>query len=338
VASSNIHVHFFGSPEFAVPSLQALYEHRRITVQCVVTQEDQPSGRGLKLQAPPAGKRARDLSIPLFQPSSLKKIKWDSTPLSISTEDTSIKTYLDFLNNNPRPDFFIVVAYGKILPPKMLEYPKIDTLNVHPSLLPRWRGAAPLQRTLLAGDNRTGVCIMSLVPELDAGPVYRREETEITENETLLSLHEKLSHSGANLLIQTILEIYDNRLMPVPQKDEGITYAEKWKKEESLISWKESAQMVLNRVKATSPRPGARTTLGDKELKVLKAILLKEEYKELPAIPGTLFNISKNRLGVICGNNKAIELIEIQIAGKKAVPTAEFLKGNQIDSPLVLGG
>ncbi len=334
--TKKIRVHFFGSPEFALPSLIALVEHPRIEVSCVITQEDQPSGRGLSLQPPVVGKTAKDLKIPLFQPTYLKKINWKSKPLLSTAEDISIRNYLSFLNSNPQPDFFVVVGYGKLLPEDMLSYPLIDTLNVHPSLLPRWRGAAPLQRTLFAGDTATGVCIMSLVAELDAGAVYAKKESLISEDDTLSSLHDRLSRTGGDLLAQTIIDIVDKDISPTPQAEEGITYAEKWKKEESIIDWNENAAQVLNRIRACSPRPGARTTLDGKDFKILRAEKLKDAAVSLPAQAGTLFPVSKSRLGVTCGDAAAIELLEVQISGKKSMLVRDFLQGHKIEKEISL--
>jgi methionyl-tRNA formyltransferase len=331
-------VHFLGTPEFAVPALNALHAHPRIALTCVVTQEDRPSGRGLALRTPPAGIAARGFTVPLYQPVSLKKIDWKSDPIISASEDESIQSYIEFLNAHPRPDFLVVVAYGKILPPDMLSYPLIDTLNVHPSLLPRWRGAAPLQRTLLAGDKKTGVCIMSLVPELDAGPVYSVQETEIDANETLASLHDRLSILGGKLLVETILEITDKRLTAVPQSKDGITYAEKWQKEESIIDWSAPAHEILNRIRACSPRPGARTLLEGKDFRILRAKIPEQNISPVPESWGILFPISTTGIGVSCGEHTVLELLEVQISGKKAMKVPEFLKGHPIKGEVSLRG
>lgn len=332
-----INIHFFGSPEFALPSLELLHSSPEINISCVVSGEDQPSGRGLSMQSPPIGKRAKELNIPLFQPSSLRKINWDITPLESNNSNPSIQVYIDFLNSNPKPDFFIVVAYGKIIPEKMLKYPTVDTLNVHPSLLPRWRGAAPMQRTLFFGDTKTGVCIMKLLPELDTGPVYKKEEYLIKEEENLLSLHNYLSNSGARLLLDTILSIKKENIKPIPQNEDGVTYAEKWKNEESIINWSDSADNILNLTRAISPKPGARTTLNNNVFKILSAKILEDSITKRPQTSGILFPISSTRLGVSCGKSTLLELLEVQLAGKKPMQVSDFLKGQKIEGEVILG-
>jgi methionyl-tRNA formyltransferase len=337
LTSKPISIFFFGSPSFAVPSLIALSEEPRILVECVVTQTDQKAGRGLALKTPEAGIKARELGIPLFQPHSLKSIDWIAETPRSTTDDSSIKDFCNFIGSIPKPDFIIVVAYGKILPEALLAYPQNDCLNVHPSLLPRWRGAAPLQRTLLDGDTTTGVCIMRLVKELDAGPVYKKEIISISSDTNLADLHDELSHKGAILLKDTILAITDKGIEPAPQSSEGVTYAEKWMNEESIINWKDSAIKIHNRIRACSPRPGARTLLEGKDFKILSAAPLTGTITGIPEETGILFHISKNRIGVRCGEGTVLELKTVQLAGKKQVHAEDFSKGLQIASSIKLG-
>lgn len=339
-----ISIHFFGSPTFALPSLKILQEDPDINLTCVVTQEDQPSGRGMQLHTPPVGQEARSLNIPLFQPVSLKKINWQSKQLTTTSEDASIISYVNFLNSNEPPDFFIVVAYGKILPEHMLTWPKVDTLNVHPSLLPRWRGAAPLQRTLLAGDEKTGVCIMRLVSELDAGPIYAKEEYSLNNKVSLPELHDDLSRKGATLLLETIKKIAYDQITPTAQPEEGVTYAEKWTREDSSITWSDHAQKIANRIRACTPRPGAKTLLQGKDFKILSASAMQNNEIStnlgvvLPETKiGQLIPISKSRLAVACGENSYLELYEVQLAGKKAMSVTDFLKGNTLIESVLLG-
>jgi methionyl-tRNA formyltransferase len=278
LSSKPVSIFFFGSPSFAVPSLIALSEEPRILVHCVVTQTDQKAGRGMTLKTPDVGIKARELGIPLFQPASLKSIDWTKETPQSMTDDSSVKDFCTFLGSIPKPDFIIVVAYGKLLPETLLGYPEKDCLNVHPSLLPRWRGAAPLQRTLLEGDTTTGICIMRLVKELDAGPIYKKEIIPISLNTNLSDLHNELSSKGALLLKDTILAITEKGIEPTPQSSEGITYAEKWINEESIINWEDSAIKIHNRIRACSPRPGARTLLDGKDLKILGATPAHRKY------------------------------------------------------------
>lgn len=337
MSSKPVSIFFFGSPSFAVPSLLALSEEPRISIDCVVTQTDQKAGRGLALSTPETGIKARELGIPLFQPRSLRSIDWEKETPQPITDESSVKDFCDFMASIPRPDFFIIVAYGKLIPETMLTYPSQDCLNVHPSLLPRWRGAAPLQRTLLEGDSTTGVCIMRLEKELDAGPIYKKEIIPISSDTNLENLHDELSLKGARLLKDTILSIIDEGIEPVPQSNEGVTYAEKWIKEESIINWDDPAIRIHDRIRACSPRPGARTLLGGKDFKILSAAPLTEPITGIPEKTGVLFHISKNRIGVRCGENTILELKVVQLAGKKQVGAEDFSKGLQTASSIPLG-
>ncbi|HMO18321.1 MAG TPA: methionyl-tRNA formyltransferase [Oligoflexia bacterium] len=331
-----INILFLGTPDFAVPSLEALHNEPKINIQAVISQPDKPKDRGQNLSNPPVAKRASELNIPLFQPPSLRKISWKkNNKLETEQKENYYTDLVSFLAKSPIPDFVVVVAYGKLLPKDLLEYPKIDALNVHPSLLPRWRGAAPLQHTLLSGDKTTGVCIIGLEEELDAGPIYKRTELHIDEETDLKKLHDTLSNTGATLLKDTIIEITENNLKPVPQDLSGVTYARKWEKEDSIINWNESSINILNRIRASSPKPGARTYIDDKEFKILKARILSPITDTLDSeklAPGTFIKSENGIAQIICGDNRAIEPLEVQLSGKKVLSFKDFLRGYSINS------
>lgn len=332
-----ISILFFGSPHFAIPSLETLFEDKQITISAAVSQSDKASGRGQKLNSPPLAIRARELNIPVFQPSSLKYIDWETPSPTPLKEDETLNTFCNFLSSTPKPDFLVVVAYGKLLPASLLKFSRKDSLNVHPSLLPRWRGAAPLQHTLFSGDSKTGVCIIRLVPELDAGPVFLREEMDISIEDNLSILHDKLSINGALLLRKTIHDIVDTNLEPLEQDEKGLTYATKWLKEDCRINWSETSLTCLNRIRACSPHPGAVTTLGDKDFKILAASIQQDSNSSHPSItPGKIIKISEVQIGVTCGDGKAIEIKVVQLAGKKALPVTEFLKGFTLPEKTIL--
>jgi len=333
-----ISILFFGSPHFAIPSLNTLFEDKQIIISAVVCQSDKVSGRGQKLNSPPLAIRARELNVPVFQPSSLKYINWEApNPIPLK-EDESLISFCNFLSSTPRPDFLVVVAYGKLLPASLLKFPSKDSLNVHPSLLPRWRGAAPLQHTLFSGDSRTGVCIIRLVPELDAGPVFLREEMDISIEDNLSSLHDKLSSSGALLLRKTIHEIEDKNLKPIEQEETGLTYATKWLKEDCRINWSENSLTCLNRIRACSSHPGAVTILDGKDFKILDASIHQDTNLPPKSLaPGEVIKISEVQIGVTCGDGKIIEIKAVQLSGKKALPVKEFLKGFKFSEKTILG-
>ena len=212
-----IHIVYFGTPAFAVPALEQLIAAPNITVAAVVTQPDAPAGRGQKLQAPPVKDVALANSIPVFQPESLRGVK-EGQEARLYAED-SATDLVTFLNDAPQIDALVVVAYGKIIPDVFLNYCPCGVVNVHPSLLPRWRGAAPLQRALEAGDIETGVCLMQLEAELDTGPVFTMERFPIGSDETLGSLHDRCATLGGALLCDTLPQIVSGECCPTPQPD-----------------------------------------------------------------------------------------------------------------------
>lgn len=322
-----ISVVFFGTPEFALPSLEALATSPLFQVLAVVTQVDRPAGRGQKLTPPPVKERASALSIPVFQPKSLSSLRLEHHGEKKQLyAEKSCRALAEFLTAHDPLSVFVCVAYGKLVPSALLSFADHGMVNVHPSLLPRWRGAAPLQRTLLAGDSETGVCLMDLDEGLDSGPVYARVTTPIASKETLGSLHDRLAKSGAELLIQTLPQIVRGGLAAIPQATEGITYAEKWAREESNIDWEQDASLIVRRVRACNPVPGARSSVENRLIKIFDA----EEMpgKNLPAAAaGTIVECNAAELIVACGHSQYIAVKEIQFSGKSRLPIQEALRG-----------
>lgn len=307
---------FFGTPDFAVPSLNALLTTPGVEVAVVVTQPDRPAGRGKKLQASPVKKRALECSLPVLQPTSIRKEK---------------ESFLSqFMSYGPL-DGAVVVAFGQILPVWLLDSLQGRFVNVHGSLLPRWRGAAPMQRAIMAGDRETGVCLMKMEAGLDTGPVYTTAVHPIADDDSLASIHDALSLLGGELLKRDIVRILDGKIDAVPQPSEGVTYADKISSDEAKIDWSKSADEVSRLIRGVWPAPGAFTALGGKRLKVIRAVPTPGDGK-----PGELVEITKDAIVVQCGEGR-LSLLELQLEGKQRMATSEFLKGTSLPSGLILG-
>lgn len=300
---------FFGTPDFAVPALEKLaLKH---TLLAVVTQPDRPAGRGLELKASAVKQFALNNSIKCFQPESLKS-KEQTEEL-----DRELKNI----------DALVCVAYGKIIPEKYLNLCKTGIINIHPSLLPRWRGAAPLQWSIFAGDKETGVCLMKLDSGLDTGDIFITKKYEIKSDETLGSLHDRLAKLGAELLLDSIDQIISEKIIAQPQSNQNVSYAEKWEKEDAQINWQEHASITERRIRASNPIPGAHSMLNNQIVKFFEA-------KDLSAMgyknsePGTIVALNRSEIIVSCGNNSHLAIKQMQLAGKKKLNVAEILKGN----------
>jgi methionyl-tRNA formyltransferase len=284
---------FFGTPAFAVPTLEALLASGHDVVG-VVAQPDRPSGRGQQLTAPPTAQLARASGVPLFQPTKLRSGPFPDEIAAL------------------RPDVAVVVAYGRILPPALLAIPARGCINVHASLLPRWRGAAPIQWSVLEGDVETGVCTMQMAEGLDTGDLLLVERTPIGPDETAGELFERLAPLGAALLVRTLERL--DTLTPRPQPKAGVTYASMLTREMGRIDWCLPAATVHNRVRGLSPWPGTTFSVGDQTVKLLTTRRCEGE-----GAPG-------ERLGgarVACGEG-AIELVAVQAAGRRPVTGLEF--------------
>jgi methionyl-tRNA formyltransferase len=294
---------FAGTPEFAVPALEALQASRH-TVHAVFTQPDRPAGRGQSVQAGAVKRRALELGLPVHQPQSFKSAEADS------------------LLRDLKLDALVVVAYGQILPARVLDLPALGCFNIHASLLPRWRGAAPIQRALLAGDTTTGVTIMRVEAGLDTGPMLSSRTLEIAPRETAGSLHDRLAMLGAALICEALDAVAAGDAEGRPQPHQGVTYAEKINKAEALIDWTEAAGAIERRVRAFNPWPIAETRLNGAQLRIWEAELLGTEGMTPP--PGTVLATSAAGIDVACGRG-ALRLTRLQLAGRKPLAAAEFL-------------
>jgi methionyl-tRNA formyltransferase len=302
---------FMGTSAFAVPSLVRLYEER-FPIRGVVTQPDKPGGRGQMLLESPVKRKARDLQLSIFQPDSLK--------------DDPARTLFQAM----APDLIVVVAYGKILPPWLLQLPRYGAINLHGSLLPKYRGAAPIHWAIANGEVETGVCTMQIDEGLDTGPVYLCEKTSIDPNETVPRLSDRLATIGADLLTRTIRGVLEGRLHAQPQQNEHATIAPMLKKHHGIIDWRESAVTIHNRVRAFNPWPGAVTRFRGTTCKILCTAVTGETLSG-PGDPGHIL-LEKRALKVVCGQRTILEVREVQPENRKMVSGADFANGARIQS------
>lgn len=324
--NKKISVIFLGTPQFAVPALAKLSAHPNISVQAVITQPDKPAGRGLKLTPPPVKVYAKEYNIHIFQPQSLKDITVSSGQL-LSKKNSEL---IEFLNEHAPIDILAVAAYGKIIPNSLLTYGNFPMLNIHPSLLPRWRGAAPIQRAIFEQDLQTGVTIMQVDEGLDSGPIFTQASIPIHEHDTSGSIHDKLSELGANLLLDTILKLTSEGMIPTPQSEEGSTYAHKWEKEECIITWDDTINKTLGRIRACSPHLGCRTNFPNGELfKIFEAHEIKSQSIQVGK-PGQVVESNDKELIISTGDFRLLAIDSAQLAGKSKMNIADLLRGRSI--------
>ncbi len=304
---------FMGTPDFAVPALKALCESEHEVV-AVFTQPDKPKGRGYKLMPPPVKELAISQNIPVFQPDSLKRAPQEATEIL----------------NKFEPDVIVVAAYGKILPKEVLELPKYGCINIHGSLLPKYRGAAPIQRAVLNGDKVAGVTTMQMAEGLDTGDILLTCETKIGDDETSAELFDRLSMLGAELLLHTLERI--DSITPIPQNDEESCYAAMLTKDMCPIDFSKSAFEVHKHICGLSDWPCATTKLGGKLLKVYKSHIENED-KTL-GVPGTI--IDEKRFTVACGKG-SVSFTVVQAEGSKRMNTADYLRGKPVMKGELLG-
>lgn len=298
---------FAGTPEFAASALAALLQAGH-AVELVLTQPDRPAGRGMKAVASPVKQLAMQHGLTVLQPPSLKD---PQAQMPLRECDT---------------DIMVVAAYGLILPQAVLDLPRLGAINIHASLLPRWRGAAPIQRAILAGDTETGISIMRMDAGLDTGPVLMQKAVPITEEDTAQSLHDKLAALGASLIVEALSTLTRAGLAEQPQPVQGVTYASKLDKSEARIDWALPAQQVHRAIRAFSPFPGAHSALRGAELKLWKATP-SALPAGLPATPaGTVLAADATGIRVACGDGMLI-IQELQRPGARRLPAAEFLRG-----------
>lgn len=304
---SALQVVFMGTPDLAATCLSKLIESGEVDVIAAVSQPDRPKGRRLQLQPTPVKTVADQAGIPVLQPENAR--------------DASFLEALGAL----KPDLIAVAAYGQILPDALLDIPKHGTLNVHTSLLPRYRGAAPIQWAILNGDRETGVTIMKVVPELDAGDIISQQTTAVRDSDDAQTLHDRLAAVGAELLVRTLPDYAAGKLPPRAQPAEGVTYARKIRKEDGRINWRRSATEIWNQVRGLVPWPGAFTQVrGAETPRLLK--IWKASPEKAGGEPGMVLSADDEGIVVGCGEG-SLRIEELQREGGRRLATREFLRG-----------
>jgi len=300
---------FMGTPEFAIPSLKALLENG-YNVVGVVTQPDKPKGRGKKYIAPPVKTCALKMGIPVYQPDRVRDKNFLETFRKIS------------------PDMVVLVAFGQILPKELINFPKFGCLNVHPSLLPKYRGAAPINWPIINGDRKTGVTIMLMDEGVDSGDILLQEETDIDIDDTFDDLHERLSKMGAELLIRTVRGVMDATLDGTPQDASLATLAPRLTREAGYINWDNEAGKITNLIRGLSSHPGAYSFLGDKKLKIFYAVPGKEKSsgEKEPGETGMLMEAGLQ----VATRDGHVYLKDVQLEGKKRMFIENFLRGYRL--------
>ena len=304
---------FAGTPEFAAQAMRAI-EAAGHQIVLVLTQPDRRAGRGMHLHASPVKTFALEKNIPVLQPSTLKRSAIDPEKKAEAESAYQQLAKLEF-------DAMVVVAYGLILPQEILDLAeqkgRFGCFNIHASLLPRWRGAAPIQRAIEAGDQKTGICIMQMDAGLDTGDIVLMQELDIAKEETSASLHDRLADMGSNLIVQTLSALdAGNILVRTPQAKDGVSYAEKILKSEAEIHWQLSANEIDQRIRAFNPFPGASASLGGELIKIFNSALAVGAPQKQSASPGQILGTSETGVYVQCGDG-VIELTEIQRPGGK---------------------
>ena len=308
---------FMGTAELSCASLQKLARDERYSVLAVVTQPDKPKGRDLKLTPSPVKVLAEKLNLPVLQP--------------LKARDENFIAELRAL----KPDLLVVVAYGQILPQSMLDLPTFGCVNVHTSLLPKYRGAAPIQWAIADGEPETGVTIMQMDAGLDTGPILSTRRTPILPTDDSQVLHDRLAQLGAELLAETIPDYVAGKILPQAQPPEGSTYAAKIKKEDGQINWNQPAEKIWNRLRAFTPWPGAFTFLNGKTLKIWKGSIGVEVWNKENVFlksgmqPGTILSADKNGITVLCGKD-FLHISELQREGGKRMTAEQFLIGHPL--------
>ena len=303
---------FMGTPDFAVPSLEKI--HKEYHVLSVYTQPPKKSGRGLRTKLNPIHEISNDYNLPVKTPQNFKSF-------DIIEEIKNLK-----------PDFIIVVAYGIILPKTVLDIPNFFCLNGHASDLPRWRGAAPIQRAIEAGDKTTAACAMIMEETLDTGPVIAKKKINILNKDTASSLHDKLSKLTANVLIESMDKIIQNKYKPIKQKITGITYANKITSNDTLINWSQNNEEILRKLRSLSNWPGGWTYHNQNRIRIHEAKKIEFSVGKQNVKPGEFIGYSGNGSPIIqCGSNSFLEITQIQKEGKKKMNSQDFLRGYKIN-------
>ena len=298
---------FMGTPEFALPTLEKIHNSSH-SILSVITQPDRPKGRGQKQVDSPIKKFALENNLPLLQPATV-----------------NTKEFIASILEN-RPDYIIVVAFGQILSETLLKVPKQFCINLHSSLLPKYRGAAPINRAILNGETRSGVTTMIMDKGMDTGDILLVDETPIEQNDDAQCLHDKLSEQGGKLVLETLSRLQKNDLLPTPQNSDLASYAPKLKKEESLIDWKIDAENIFNKIRGLSPWPGTHTLYNGKRLAILKGEIVLGESSDHP---GHVERITDTGIEVGTGKNR-LKITKLKLEGKKAMQVKSFLSGYKI--------
>jgi methionyl-tRNA formyltransferase len=293
--------------------LQLLHA-RKYPIIGVVSQPDRPQGRGLKEVAPPVKILARELGLPIFQPEKVRNASFLETLYQL------------------KPDMVVVVAFGQILPKEIIDYPPLQCLNIHPSLLPKYRGAAPLNWPIISGETKTGVTIMLMDEGMDSGDILLQQETEIGGGETYGDLHDRLAQLGAILLIKTIEQVVAGTAKRQPQDASGVTFAPRLKKETGKINWQDNVSDIVNIIRGLSPSPAAYTSLEGQVLKIFSA---KAKQNKISEAPGTIGAVSATGLPIAASDGYVI-LKDVQLAGKKRMLISDFLRGYHLKPETVL--
>ena len=296
---------FAGTPPFAATALKAIAEEHEVV--CVLTQPDRPAGRGMHLKSSAVKEVALKLNLPVRQPETLKNADIQAALLQYNA------------------DVMVVAAYGLLLPKAVLDMPKLGCLNIHASLLPRWRGAAPIQRAIEAGDSQSGICIMQMDEGLDTGDVLHRSVIEIDSTDTAATLHDKLMIQGAKDIVAVLQQLPNVKRQPQPTG--GITYAKKIGKDEAFINWKLSGSQIERQIRAFNPFPVAKTLYHGSVWKIFSGSL-KNETTDKPA--GTIIHADENGLCIATGDNHILQISEIQAAGSRKMAVADFLHGTPV--------
>ncbi|MFC1862810.1 methionyl-tRNA formyltransferase [Thermodesulfobacteriota bacterium] len=306
---------YMGTPDFAVPALEALI-HNRYDILAVVTQPDRPKGRGRKLSAPPVKSLAQKNSIEVLQP-----------------EKVSSQKFYNLLREKA-PDLIIVVAFGQILNKPLLDIPEWGVINIHASLLPKYRGAAPIQRAVLNNESVTGLTIMHMDERLDQGHILFQEEVPISANETSGSLHDRLSSISGDLLINFLRSVAGKSIEGIPQENSQTTYAHKIDRDMAKIDWTQDAVAISCLIRALDPWPGAYTKFDNKDVKLFSPTVINDSFSD--ATPGKVVNCSKNGLCIETGKG-AISVKEILYPGKKRLHYSDFIRGFNLPEGTILG-
>lgn len=304
---------FMGTPEFAVPTLQALIDHHQVVG--VVTQPDKQRGRGKKVQFPPVKEKAVEYDLPVYQPQKAR--------------DEEFIAILKDLN----PDVIVVVAYGQILPESILNIPKYGCINVHGSLLPKYRGAAPIQWSVLDGEEKTGITTMYMEKGLDTGDMIEKAELVLDAKETAGTLHDKLMVMGADLLLSTLEKLENKTAVRIKQDDSQSCYAKMLTKEMGQVDFKKPAEEIERLIRGLNPWPSAYTSMNGKTMKLWDADVIECDVKEEP---GTVIDVTKDAIVTATGKD-ALALKEIQLAGKKRMKVSAFLLGYHVEKGTKLG-